>query len=132
VGDFERLRRMNFGFESLVKTLDAQNILSEIARYDPVEATNTRDLMRATASLEKAAGEMVALYETVVERKRKSGWKIGATRASLPFGESFYWERARFWATLKPFSNDFLRRISALDPAAYEHTYIFMREGGSL
>ncbi len=125
--EFDKLSTMNFGFQSLTKALNVENILPEIARYDPHEAIKVRDLIRTNANLEQAAKNMLVNYETIIKQYRDSRWKRPAKTASISFGESLYWERARFWATLTPAQMKLLQRLKVIDPASQEHLYIYTR-----
>jgi hypothetical protein len=126
--EFEKLRMMNFGFQSLTKALKVENILPEISRYDPDEAIKVRDLIRTTANLQQAAKNMLANYETIIKQYRDSRWKLPTKTANRSFGESLYWERAWFWATLTPAQTKMLDQLKVIDPASQEHSYIYTRD----
>ncbi|MGD0338809.1 MAG: hypothetical protein ABSB78_08450 [Bacteroidota bacterium] len=125
--EFDKLRMMNFGFQALTKSLDARNILAEIARYDPEDTIKVRDLIRKKANLEEAAINLISVYNSVINEYRclqSNGSTIG-TQASLSRFD--YWERARFWAALKPVQRWILCPLAKIDPAAKEHLYISTR-----
>lgn len=128
LAEFDKLRMANFGFQSLTKTLDSANILPEIARYNPDEARKVCDLIRTSANLEQAAKNMLAHYETIIKQYRDAKWKPATKTVHVPFRESFYWERARFWAALTPKQTKLLKRIANTDPAAQELQYIYTRD----
>lgn len=127
-GEFERLRRMNFGFQALTRPLQAGNLLAEIARYDPGDAARVRDLIRTSASLEPAAKDLLSHYEAIIKEYRGSGPDRTPGRTRLAARESFYWERTRFWAALTPFQNWMLYPVRQIDPAAKEHLYTYVRK----
>jgi hypothetical protein len=126
--EFERLRLMNFGFQALTKSLSAENLLPEISRYDPEDANRVRDLVRTSADLEQVAKHMVSQYEAIRKEYRDSKPNRPANGAKLPLRESFYWERARLWAMLKPSESKILYPVAKIDPAAKEHLYEYVRE----
>ncbi len=125
--EFDTLRLMNFGFQALTKPLEARNILPEIARYDPEDAIKVRNLVRKKANLEDAVINLLSVYDSIINEYRclqSNGSTIG-TRASL--FKFDYWERARFWAALKPVQRWILCPIAKIDPAAKEHLYVSTR-----
>jgi hypothetical protein len=124
--EFDGLRHMNFGFQTLTQPLQPENILAQIARYNPAEAVLVRDLIRSTASLEKSVIHLVSIYHEVLEEYRHK--KINRTiRGKSPsLHESIYWERARFWASLTPDQENFLKSIATKDLAALVKTQIFV------
>lgn len=65
-GDFERLRRLNFGVRTLRGRIDAGVLEKEIARYDPGDAAEVSQRIRATAGREAAIDQIVATYEAVI------------------------------------------------------------------
>ena len=123
LSEFDKLRLMNFGFQTLTQPLHPENILSQIARYDPEEALLIRNLVRSTASLHKAVKNLVATYHAIIEDYQNQ--KTRGVKSSLL--ESAYWERARFWASLTPNQKNRLRPFSEFDPAAKECTYVWSR-----
>lgn len=66
-GDFERLRRLNFGIRTLRTPLSPEAILAELALYDPADARTVSDRIRATASAADAHASLLATYEAVID-----------------------------------------------------------------
>ena len=64
--DVERFRPMNFGAGLLDRPLDADLIAREIDRYDPADAAQVADAIRATAGLSDALDTWMALYREVL------------------------------------------------------------------
>jgi hypothetical protein len=79
---FEELRRLNFGYATLREPLLADNLLHQIARYDPTEAALVRDLVRSKASLEGAVQELLAVYDEV--RGEWESRRLPAPQRSVP------------------------------------------------
>jgi hypothetical protein len=65
-GNLERLRPFNFGIRILQEGLTPDALAREIARYDPEDAREVSRRIRATAPMEAAVDELVALYEEVL------------------------------------------------------------------
>jgi hypothetical protein len=66
--EFDRLRALNFGVRALRGSVDSETIGREIARYDAQDAAKVSRRLRETAGLEKAADEIISLYEDVVAK----------------------------------------------------------------
>jgi hypothetical protein len=125
--DFDSLRLMNFGFQALTKPFDARTLLAEIARYNPEDAIKVRDRIRSEANLEAAAKNLISLYESVIKNYQDSISTGGKKSIQEPLFKLGYWERARFWAALKPAQRGILYPIATVDPAAKEHLFISTR-----
>jgi hypothetical protein len=67
--EFEGLRPLNFGFQAMRDPAQPENLLGQIARYDPQDAARVRDLVRAHAGLDQAAQTLVAIYQEVIEEQ---------------------------------------------------------------
>jgi glycosyl transferase family 4 len=65
--DVGELQRWNFGARTLRWPLDPQFLLTQIARYDPVDAAQVSRRIRASAALEAEVDQFVALYGEVLE-----------------------------------------------------------------
>jgi hypothetical protein len=70
--NFDRLRSWNFGAGVLVNPLRPENIIPEIASYDPGDAALVTQRVREQAGLETAAQRWTSLYSRVVEEFRQS------------------------------------------------------------
>jgi hypothetical protein len=126
--EFDSLRLMNFGFQALTKPLEPGALIAEIARYDPEDTARVRDKIRAVANLQDAARNMVLRYESVINEYKSPQSKRTSPWMRLSMRDSFYWERAKFWAALEPARNPALVRVLDWDPAAREHLHLFTRE----
>jgi hypothetical protein len=74
--EFDRLRPLNFGFQSLTDPLDPARIVRQLARYDAADAARVRDLMRSTSGLADSARRLTDTYREVVAEQaadRRSG-----------------------------------------------------------
>jgi len=72
VGEFERLRPLNFGIRTLTQPLTAEALVGEINRYDAQDAAEVSSIVRRTAGLESIVDELVSLYREVIEEHRTS------------------------------------------------------------
>jgi len=72
--DVPRLRRLNFGFRTLEKTVSVEVIASELAAYDPLDAGCVSDLIRRTASADDLFRSLLALYEEAMAAKTPVEW----------------------------------------------------------
>lgn len=66
-GELDRLRRLNFGVRALRGRHDAAALEKEIARYDPSDAAEVSQRIRATAGRDAAIDQIVGLYEEVID-----------------------------------------------------------------
>lgn len=77
-GEFDRLRRLNFGIRTLRRPLTPASLAAEIERYDADDAAEVSGRLRATAGRDEAVDALVALYADVVERWRNTPSRAGA------------------------------------------------------
>ncbi len=83
--DFDRLRSLNFGLAALVDARTPEGVVLQVNKYDPVEAGRVRDLVRSRCALERAVGDLVAVYERVIEEagaSRMAGVGVGSAGRS--------------------------------------------------
>jgi glycosyltransferase involved in cell wall biosynthesis len=75
-GEFERLRRLNFGRRTLVRAVRPQILGAEIARYDASDAAEVSRRVRASAGLREALEAWVSLYREVIAEggQRTDSW----------------------------------------------------------
>lgn len=66
-GEFDKLRRLNFGIRTLSRQIDAGVLEKEIARYDACDAAEVSQRVRATAGRDVAVDQILALYQEVVD-----------------------------------------------------------------
>jgi hypothetical protein len=66
-GDFDRLRRLNFGIRAMQETLSPDTVLAALAAYDAADARAVSDRIRETASSEALHASLCATYESVLE-----------------------------------------------------------------
>ncbi len=97
--DLSELRRWNFGARTLRWPLDPQFLLTQITRYDPVDAAQVSRRIRASADLGAEVDQFVALYGEVLEewahaprtsRKREiksAGVAMRAAEGPIPLRE---------------------------------------------
>ncbi len=86
--EFDRLRLLNFGFQTLEEPFHPESILREICRYDPQDAVKVRDQLRSSAGLDQAVKELVDLYQEVIEEQNRASLhpvRNMARRYSLAF-----------------------------------------------
>lgn len=72
-GEFERLRRLNFGVRALREEVSTDFLLTEIQRYDAADAAKVSGKVRALAGRGMAVDEIVALYKEVVTEHAGAG-----------------------------------------------------------
>jgi hypothetical protein len=84
--DFERLRRLNFGLRCLNTPWSTDALTREIAKYDPADAREVSDHIRATASSDSLHEALFTQYETVIAEHagRPVEW-IAESRAAATF-----------------------------------------------
>lgn len=70
--ELERLRPLNFGIRALRESVNADVIAREIARYDTKDAAQVSRRIRATAGLDAAIDELLALYQEVIEEHKQN------------------------------------------------------------
>jgi hypothetical protein len=86
--NFDRLRPLNFGIRTLQKPLSVEAILAELALYDPDDARQVSDRIRATASSDVLHESLLALYESVIEEHARAGGnsdRLAEGRAAAAF-----------------------------------------------
>jgi hypothetical protein len=85
-GEFDRLRRLNFGLRSLQKPLSVDTLLSELALYDRDDARAVSDRIRETASADALHESLLATYEAVIAEHARAGtngqWQAESRAAS--------------------------------------------------
>jgi hypothetical protein len=65
--ELDRLRQLNLGLRCLRNPVTADGLLREIGRYDPGDAAQVCQKVRATAGLDAAVDEIVTVYREVLE-----------------------------------------------------------------
>jgi hypothetical protein len=68
--NFDRLRRLNFGFRTLDRPHDPVLVADEIARYEAPDATQVAARVRAEAGIEEAIARYTALYAEILSAGR--------------------------------------------------------------
>jgi len=66
-GDFERLRRRNFGIQTLTEKVEADLLVSQIERYDPNDAAEVSRVVRSNCNLESVIDNALSLYTRVIQ-----------------------------------------------------------------
>ena len=69
----EAMRLLNFGMRTLQIPVTKENLLREIDRYDPADASAVTDHVRASNSADLIAEQFIALYEEVLAEPRPIG-----------------------------------------------------------
>jgi len=84
--DFDRLRRLNFGARCLNTPWSTDALAREIAKYDPADAREVSDHIRATASSDALHEALFAQYEAVIAEHagRPADW-TSESRAAAAF-----------------------------------------------
>ena len=80
--DVDRCRVLNFGRRLLTIPTNVDSVRREIARYDPADAAEVSLRIRATASLDLAARQIVDMAEETVEEQRTAGRDVDAEYAA--------------------------------------------------
>lgn len=85
--NFASLRPLNFGRRALSEPLDARVILAEIERYNPAEALEVSQIVRATAGHESVVDQLSSLYEEVIGEFQQNGHgeKLEEDRAAAAY-----------------------------------------------
>lgn len=78
---YDRLRPMNFGFESLTRPHDPDLIVAELERYDPADVARVRDRLRTEASLVAHVDRLESVYGEMLAEG------VGVPAPPLPFVE---------------------------------------------
>jgi hypothetical protein len=68
--NLEDLRRLNFGVRTLREPVSVDAIIRELSRYDAADAEAVSRRIRATATLDLALEQWMALYEEVIDEHR--------------------------------------------------------------
>jgi len=108
--ELDDLRRSGFGWRAVGNPMDSESIVTEIQRYDAVDAARVSARIRESSSLVDSTTTLVNLYQAAIDRFR-------ATYQSDPDGERR--DCAAFLQHMAPFSNTFylndqVRRLQAL------------------
>ncbi|MCA1636187.1 MAG: hypothetical protein LC802_21470 [Acidobacteria bacterium] len=72
-GEFERLRRLNFGVRALREPNTPEVLAREIERYDAADAEGVSRRVRASAGLDSLVEEIIELYHEVIEEHQRGG-----------------------------------------------------------
>ena len=120
--EFERVRELNFGLQTMVEPLEPENVLKQIKLYDPEQAGLVRDLARTNCSLEQAVdllvdtyGEIMAEYRAIPPPARIKG----KVRFQMP-----YWKYL-LMVVLKLFSSDLPRYLPLSFRKKLRTTFVF-------
>ena len=108
--ELDDLRRSGFGWRAVGNPMDSESIVTEIQRYDAVDAARVSARIRESSSLVDSTTTLVNLYRAAIDRFR-------ATYQSDPDGDRR--DCAAFLQHMAPFSNTFylndqVRRLQAL------------------
>jgi hypothetical protein len=81
--DLDRLRPLNFGFQTLASPLDPDLLAQEIARYDPEDAARVAARVRREAALDGAIDQLVAIYREAMAEAEPADPTPGSLAAEL-------------------------------------------------
>jgi len=73
MGDFDRLRRFNFGHRVLNRPINADEIAVEISRFNAQDAMEVSRRIRAEAGLDLMVDEILNLYNNVIAEYKEIG-----------------------------------------------------------
>ena len=123
--EFDQLRPLNFGFQALREPLEPENILRQIARYNPVDAALVRDRLRSCAGLTGAVENLVHIYQQVIAEQQQSPTHPDERRV---------WTDAMEWARLWLARSAFLTYYKFFDapPSTLTGTKRLVYSGGKL
>jgi len=65
-GNFDRMRRLNFGIRTLQKPMTVETLLAELALYDAADARAVSDRIRRTASTADLHEALLSAYQSVI------------------------------------------------------------------
>jgi hypothetical protein len=71
-GEFDRLRRLNFGIRTLRQPIATDVIDREVAKYDAEDAAAVSHRVRTLAGREAALDSLIACYQQVIDEHRRS------------------------------------------------------------
>jgi Glycosyltransferase Family 4 len=109
---FDELLPLNFGFEALRDALRTEPLLREIARYDSVDATRVRDLLRSTASLTSAVNTLLRIYEEVIGEAPPATSAVRPRAAGrAPLRQSVYLRLFSSWHRIPAHGREILKTI---------------------
>ena len=69
-GEFDKLRRLNFGLRAQCNAADPDVIAKELARYEARDCAEVTRRVRASSGAETALDDLVSLYEQVIAEYR--------------------------------------------------------------
>jgi hypothetical protein len=102
-GNFDDLRKMNFGQNALTRPLHPQQIIAEIERYDAADAARVSERVRKEASIADSIHRWTNLYEAVLAESRElphdADAELRATGAYLETLSRWSYESRVEWET---------------------------------
>ncbi len=81
--DIDRLRPLNFGRRTLQTAIDVNEVLAQIARYDPDDAAEVSRTIRQSSSVEAQSAEMLRVIEDTIEEHREQERDVSAEYEAL-------------------------------------------------
>ncbi|MGH9363743.1 MAG: sulfotransferase, partial [Thermoanaerobaculia bacterium] len=110
MGDFELLRRFNFGGRVLREPIQEERLVAAIQRYDARDAAEVSRRVRATAGMESALDQLIAVYtEAVEEARRTEQWDPDAENRAAAAYLRRWGARLRDRAELARFRDELAR-----------------------
>jgi hypothetical protein len=89
--NFDQLRSLNFGIRTLRLPVTVENVMEQIGLYDPNNAAQVCQLIRAQADLERTTDQLLDLYGKVIEefKQMRPPDPIAELRAGGAYLQSF-------------------------------------------
>jgi hypothetical protein len=72
-GNFDELRRLNFGLRTLRAAVTPEALAERLASYDPADAARVSARMRSEGRIDVAIDQLIDVYERVVAEWREDG-----------------------------------------------------------
>jgi len=112
--NFDGLRPLNFGYQSLRDPLAAECVLRQIRRYDPDDAARVSAKVRTNASLEQAVRQLHGIYQDAISGEPglpRGAWPTLHGRRAFPLRESIRTHLAMSWLAFPAPVRRVLKRI---------------------
>ncbi len=128
--EFSSLRPQNFGFQALRFPLQPENILRQVARYDPQDATTVRGMIRTQASLEQAARSLSGIYQEVLrELESEPHGPFAAVPSREQLLVRLYVKLTGTWRGVTPVQKKFLKKIPGVRALLVKIKKFFSEQG---
>lgn len=109
-GEFDSLRRLNFGCRTLQERFTIEALQAQLARYNPRDAAEVSQKVRSTAGIDMAMHLILDVYEeAIAEYKRNPAPAYDELRAASTFVRHLQADYARHSALTMRLRNRFLK-----------------------